>query len=279
MTESLRKACVIGWPAGHSRSPMIHNYWLKLHGLAGAYDKHAVAPADFPAFIDSLPARGYAGANITIPHKETALRLTKPDAHAKAVGVANTLWYRDGELCSTNTDVEGFLANLDAAAPDWMRGRERALVLGAGGAAHAVVYGLMSRGATRIRLANRHRDRAEALRVRFGAAIEPVDWDRLADELATTELLVNTTSLGMTGMDALALDVGLLPAGAVVADLVYSPLVTPLLGAAAARGLAVADGLGMLLHQAVRGFSLWFGVKPQVTAELRALVEADLARS
>jgi len=279
MSNGLRKSCVIGWPAGHSRSPMIHNYWLKQHGLVGEYDKHAVAPEDFPAFIASLAERGYAGANITIPHKETALRLTRPDARAKAVGAANTLWYQDGELHSTNTDVEGFLANLDHVAPHWARGHTQALVLGAGGAAHAVAFGLMARGLKRIRVANRHRERAEALKVKFGPAIEPVDWDKVADELPTTDVLVNATSLGMKGMPDVSLDVGLLPASAIVVDLVYSPLVTTLLGAAKARGLVIGDGLGMLLHQAVRGFSLWFGVQPQVTHELRALVEADLARS
>jgi shikimate dehydrogenase len=279
MIDGLRKSCVIGWPAGHSRSPMIHNYWLKQHGLVGAYDKQAVAPEDFPAFIAALAANGYAGANVTIPHKETALRLTKPDARAKAVGAANTLWYQDGELHSTNTDVEGFLANLDDVAPHWTRAHGNALVLGAGGAAHAVVFGLMARGLRRVRVANRHRERAEALKAKFGPAIDPVDWDKVSGELSTTDILVNATSLGMKGMPDVALDVGLLPANAIVVDLVYSPLVTMLLGAAKARGLVIGDGLGMLLHQAVRGFSLWFGVQPQVTAELRALVEADLARS
>jgi shikimate dehydrogenase len=279
MTNGLRKSCVIGWPAGHSRSPMIHNYWLKQHGLTGEYDKHAVAPEDFPAFIASLAANGYAGANVTIPHKVTALHLSKPDARAKAVGAANTLWYQDGELHSTNTDVEGFLANLDDVAPHWIRGHGRALVLGAGGAAHAVVFGLIARGVTQIRVANRHRERAEALKAQFGPAVDPVDWDKVEEMLPTTDVLVNATSLGMKGMPDVSLDVGLLPSSAIVVDLVYSPLVTTLLGAAKARGLVIGDGLGMLLHQAVRGFSLWFGVQPHVTHELRALIEADLARS
>lgn len=275
MSRGLRKACVIGWPAGHSRSPMIHNYWLKQYGLVGEYDKQAVAPEEFPAFVAGLAARGYAGANVTIPHKETALRLTHPDARARAVGAANTLWYQDGELHSTNTDVEGFLANLDDVAPHWTRGHEHALVLGAGGAAHAVVFGMMARGVTRIRVANRHRERAEALKAKF-PVVEPVDWDRVEAELPTTEVLVNATSLGMKGMPDLTLDIDKLPASAIVVDLVYSPLTTTLLGAAKARGLLIGDGLGMLLHQAVRGFSLWFGVTPQVTHELRAMVEADL---
>jgi shikimate dehydrogenase len=272
-----RAACIIGWPAGHSRSPIIHNYWIRQHGIAGEYRKEAVPPEEFAAFLASFPARGYVGANATIPHKEAALKLTTPDDRAKAVGAANTIFRDDDGLKSTNTDVEGFLGNLDAVAPGWDRGLKTAVVLGAGGSARAVVFGLIERGVGRIHLANRTLDRAVALRDRFGAAVEPVRWDEAARLLGSAGLLVNTTSLGMNGQPPLAIDVGRLPASAVVADLVYVPLVTPLLAAAHARGLATADGLGMLLHQAVRGFSLWFGVKPTVTAELRALVEADLA--
>ena len=279
MTDSFRAACIIGWPAGHSRSPLIHDYWLRQHGIAGEYRKEAVPPDEFAAFLAGLAARGYVGANVTIPHKEAALALSTPDARAKAVGAANTLW-RDGDtLRSTNTDVEGFLGNLDAAAPGWDRGLPNAVVLGAGGSARAVVFGLIERGVARIHLVNRTLDRAQALAQRFGAAVMPARWEDAGALLGAAGLLVNTTSLGMKGQPPLEIDVGLLPANAVVADLVYVPLVTPLLAAARARGLATADGLGMLLHQAVRGFSLWFGVKPAVTPELRALVEADLAAS
>jgi shikimate dehydrogenase len=279
MTDNFRAACIIGWPAGHSRSPIIHNYWIRQHGIAGEYRKEAVPPEEFAGFLAGMPARGYVGANVTIPHKEAALKLSTPDARANAVGAANTL-YRDGAtLRSTNTDVEGFLGNLDAAAPGWDRDLQHAIVLGAGGSARAVVFGLIERGARRIHLVNRTLERAQALRARFGAAVAPAPWDELPALLGDTRLLVNCTSLGMARQPPLAIDVGLLPAGAVVADLVYVPLVTPLLAAARARGLATADGLGMLLHQAVRGFSLWFGVKPTVTPDLRALVEADLAHS
>ncbi len=277
MTETFRAACIIGWPAGHSRSPLIHNYWIRQHGIAGEYRKEAVPPEEFAAFLASLGARGYVGANVTIPHKEAALALSTPDARAKAVGAANTLW-RDGDtLRSTNTDVEGFLGNLDAVAPGWDRGLQNAVVLGAGGSARAVVFGLIERGVPRIDLVNRTVDRAQALAERFGTAVVPSGWGDVSTLLGTAGLLVNTTSLGMKGQPPLAIDVGRLPAGAVVADFVYVPLVTPLLAAARARGLATADGLGMLLHQAVRGFSLWFGVKPTVTPALRALLEADLA--
>jgi shikimate dehydrogenase len=279
MSESFRAACIIGWPAGHSRSPLIHNYWIRQHGIAGEYRKEAVPPEQFAAFLASLAGRGYVGANVTIPHKEAALALSTPDARANAVGAANTLW-RDGDtLRSTNTDVEGFLGNLDAAAPGWDRDLRSAVVLGAGGSARAVLFGLIERGVPRIPLVTRTLDRAQALAQRFGAAVVPSPWDEAGALLGSAGLLVNSTSLGMKGQPPLEIDVALLPANAVVADLVYVPLVTPLLSAARARGLATADGLGMLLHQAVRGFSLWFGVKPAVTPELRALVEADLAAS
>jgi shikimate dehydrogenase len=275
---AVRNACVIGWPAGHSRSPLIHNYWIRLHGLNGEYRREAVAPEHFAEFIASLAARGYAGANVTIPHKEAALALSAPDNRARAIGSANTLWFERGKLQSTNTDVEGFLANLDAAAPGWDRA-DSALVLGAGGSARAVVFGLIERGFKRIHVVNRTLERAQALRAQFGDAVLPARWSGIAALLPGAGLLVNTTSLGMRGQPPLDIDIGALPAAAVVADLVYVPLVTPLLSAARGRGLRTADGLGMLLFQAVRGFSLWFGVRPAVTPELRALVESDLAKS
>jgi len=273
--SDIRRACVIGWPAGHSRSPLIHNYWIRQHGLSGEYRQEAVPPDRFADFVRHLAQRGYVGANVTIPHKEAALALSQPDARASAVGAANTLWLADGALKSTNTDVEGFLANLDHSAPNWSRTGE-ALVLGAGGSARAVVFGLIERGIGEVYVANRTVERAQALRERFGDKIHPVPWDAIPARMASAGLLVNTTSLGMKGQPPLALDLAPLPAGTVVADLVYVPLRTALLRAADARSLATADGLGMLLHQAVRGFSLWFGVMPTVTAELRALVEADL---
>jgi len=271
-------ACLIGWPAAHSRSPLIHHYWLRTLGIAGGYVIEAVPPDEFKDFIFRLSLRGFVGANVTIPHKELALALSKPDERARAVGAANTLWFENGELCSTNTDVEGFINNLDASAPGW-DGCEDALVLGAGGAAHAVVFGLLDRGIKRVHLANRTIARARALADQFGANVLPVAWDAQGDILPRTGLLVNTTSLGMKGQPPLELDVGRLPSHAVVADLVYAPLDTPLLAAARAHGLKTVDGLGMLLHQAVRGFELWFGRRPEVTAELRALVEADLTNT
>ena len=270
-----RVACLIGWPAAHSRSPLIHHYWLRTLGIDGGYNIEAVPPEGFAEFVLHLSTHGFVGANVTLPHKEHALTLSMPDARARAVGAANTLWYDGGELRSTNTDVEGFIHNLDASAPGWDRATD-ALVLGAGGSSRAVVFGLIERGIQRIHLANRTLDRAQALADQFGSRVHPVAWDAIGDLLPGAGVLVNTTSLGMHGQPALTVDIGRLPPQAVVADLVYVPLETALLAAARARGLRAADGLGMLLHQAVRGFELWFGQRPEVTQALRALVEADL---
>jgi shikimate dehydrogenase len=270
-------ACLIGWPAAHSRSPLIHHYWLRTLGIEGGYNIEAVPPEGFAEFVLHLSTHGFVGANVTIPHKERALALTKPDESARAVGAANTLWYDGGDLRSTNTDIEGFINNLDACAPGW-DGVSDALVLGAGGSSRAVVFGLLERGIARVHLANRSIERAQALADQFGARVHPVAWETIDELLPRAELLVNTTSLGMHGQPALDIDAGRLPAHAVVADLVYVPLQTPLLQAAQARGLKTADGLGMLLHQAVRGFELWFGQRPEVTSTLRELVEADLTK-
>lgn len=278
MSGGERAACVIGWPIKHSRSPLIHGYWIKQHGLNADYRREEVAPDQFDAFIKNLPAHGYVGANITIPHKEAALAASEPDDRARAVGAANTLWLDNGKLRSTNTDVEGFIDNLDAAVPNWDRDASEAVVLGAGGSSRAIVYGLIERGFKTIHVVNRTLDRAQALRERFGSAVQPANTTALPHLLKRAGLLVNTTSLGMTGQPPLDIDLSPLTGSAVVADLVYAPLETALLAAARKRGLKTADGLGMLLHQAVRGFALWFGVRPKVTPELRALIEADLVK-
>lgn len=270
-----KAACVIGWPAAHSRSPLIHNYWIKQHGLDADYRREEVLPENFAAFLRDLRDHGYVGANVTVPHKEAALALTVPDDRARAVGAANTLWYDDVTLRSTNTDVEGFLANLDSATPGWDRGLESAVVIGAGGGARAVVFALLARDVQRINIVNRTIERAQTLQKQFGARVKPATWDEITGLLGGAGLLVNTTTLGMVGQPPLEINLRC-PASLVVADLVYIPLETRLLAMARDRGLRTADGLGMLLHQAVRGFELWFGVKPEVTAELRALVEADL---
>ena len=278
MVAKPRAACLIGWPAAHSRSPLIHHTWLRKLGIEGGYTIESVPPEDVAEFITHLSHHGFVGANVTIPHKERALLLSVPDERAKAVGAANTLWYDGDTLRATNTDIEGFINNLDAAAPGW-DGIEDALVLGAGGSSRAVIFGLIERGIARVHLANRTMARAQALADQFGPKVIPVDWNQIGDVLPHAGLLVNATSLGMKGQPVLEIDIGLLPPKAVVADLVYVPLETPLLAASRGRGLKTADGLGMLLHQAVRGFELWFRQRPQVTAELRALVEDDLTKT
>ena len=274
----MRRACVIGWPVEHSRSPLIHRYWLKQYGLDGAYEKEAVKPEDLPAFIGGLAARGYAGVNVTLPHKEAALRLaTVADEAARTIGAANTLWLDEaGRLNASNTDAYGFMTNLNAVAPGWNEGRRPVMVLGAGGAGRAVLHGLLAEGASRILLANRTSGRAQELADAFGPAVTVVDWRERDRALLGCGLLVNATSLGMTGKEALDLDLALLPSDAAVADLVYSPLETRLLAAARSRDNRAVDGLGMLLHQAVPGFERWFGVRPAVTDELRAHVAASL---
>ena len=277
MSKEHKAVCVIAWPAGHSRSPIIHNYWIKQHKLDAEYRREAVPPEKFDDFVSNLRANGYIGANISVPHKEVALKLTEPDDRARAVGAANALWYDDNRLRSTNTDVEGFLANLDAATPGWDRGLSTAVVLGAGGGARAVIFALLAREVGRVYVINRTAERAKALRKKFGNRLQVASWDETTGLLGGAGLLVNTTTLGMVGQPPLELNLRC-PPSLVVADLVYDPLVTGLLAGARARGLRTADGLGMLLHQAVRGFQLWFGVRPEVTAELRALVEADLLK-
>ena len=266
----------MGFPVEHSRSPLIHNHWLAAHGIAGEYRREAIRPEDFPAFLAGLADRGYVGGNVTMPLKDLALAHSEPDERALAVGAANTLWLDGGRLRSTNTDVEGFAASLDGAAPGWDQAPRGALVLGAGGAARAVVLALLERGVPQVLVANRTPAKAEALRTRFGPRVEAIAWEDSPAALAGAGLVVNSTSLGMEHQPALDLDLSPLPEDAVVADLVYVPLETPLLAAARARGLRVADGLGMLLHQAGRGFELWFGVRPAVTDELCALVLRDM---
>jgi len=269
---------VVGWPVRHSRSPVIHGHWIEQYRLDAVYRREEIAPKAFADFLAHLSERGYVGANITIPHKEQALAMSEPDDRAKAVGAANTLWYDRGRLLSTNTDVEGFTANLDACVPGWEKRAGEAVVLGAGGSARAIIYGLIERGIDKINVVNRTPERAQALQALFGPAVQPAHWAALPHLFGRTGLLVNTTSLGMTGQPPLPIDLDPLPRHAVVADLVYAPLETPLLAAARARGLATADGLGMLLYQAVRGFQMWFGVRPEVTPQLRALVETDLKK-
>lgn len=272
----MKKACVIGWPIAHSRSPLIHGYWLNKHGIEGSYTRVPVAPEDLEAFISSLVSNGYAGCNVTIPHKESAFRLITPaDSMTRKLGVTNTIFVRDNKLYGTNTDGEGFLASL-VAATAYQPAVAPAMVVGAGGAATSVVGALVDAGTPRIYVANRTAGRAEQLQRQFGTTIVPVTMEHAASHMGDCMLLVNTTSLGMTGYGEFELPLDSLRRDAVVYDIVYVPLETGLIRNARARGHRTVGGLGMLLHQAVRGFELWFGVRPEVTDELYELVAADV---
>lgn len=271
-----RLAGVLGWPVGHSRSPRLHGFWLEQLGIDGAYLPLAVKPEDFAHVVRALPRMGFRGANVTVPHKEEALRLAdEVDPLAARIGAVNTLIAADdGRIIGCNTDAFGFMENLRQGAPSWAPAVGPAVILGAGGAARAVCVALQDAGVPEIRLLNRSRARAEALAEDLGGAMRVLEWDDRSAALAGAGLLVNTTVLGMSGQPPLELDLSALPVTALVNDIVYAPLMTDLLKAAKARGNMVVDGLGMLLHQAVPGFEAWFGVRPTVTRELREFVLA-----
>ena len=271
-------AGVIGWPVAHSRSPKLHNYWLQLHGLAGVYVPLPVAPANLQAALAGLPALGFKGCNITLPHKVDALKLVhEVDSNAKRVGAMNTVVVQpDGSLKGYNNDGFGYIQSLLDADSDWRADAGPITVLGAGGAARAVVLALADRGATEIRLLNRTFEKADALAREFGTPVKALPWSERHAALADIALLVNTTSQGMHGCPPLDLQLDALPARALVSDVIYVPLETPLLAAARQRGNRTVNGLGMLLNQARPAFNAWFGVMPQVTLELRRLIEATL---
>lgn len=277
MADSARKAFVCGHPIAHSRSPKIHGYWLAHYGLDGSYEAIDVAPDDFADFAASLRKGRYVGGNVTIPYKEAAFRaVDRRDTAAKEIGAVNTLWVEEGRLCGSNTDAYGFAANLDDLAPGWAASPGAAVVLGAGGAARAVLCALKQRGFSDIRIVNRTLARARAVAMEFGTVFSAHDLGAANALLGDAALLVNTTSLGMHGEAEIAVDLDRLPDHALVTDIVYVPLETPLLASARQRGLKTADGLGMLLHQAVPGFERWFGLRPEVTPALRDLIVGDL---
>jgi shikimate dehydrogenase len=275
MTGSPPLAGVIGWPVAHSLSPRLHGHWLRRYGIAGYYVPIGLAPEDFEPGLRSLHRLGFRGVNVTIPHKEAALALAATvTERAAAIGAANTLTFLpDGSILADNTDGYGFIANLRQEAPGWSATAGPALVLGSGGSARAIVAALLAEGAPEIRLANRNRGRAEAVAGHFGARVAVVDWSEASAAAASAATIVNTTPVGMAG-DAVPVDLGAAPAWALVADIVYGAEPTPFIAEARRRGLAVAEGLGMLLHQAVPGFEAWFGRRPEVDAELRAAVLA-----
>ncbi|WP_346912056.1 shikimate dehydrogenase [uncultured Roseibium sp.] len=272
------RAGVTGWPVAQSRSPLVHGYWLKKHGIDGSYEKIPVSPEEAEAFYGNLASSGLTGCNVTIPHKETAAAACDVlDDAAQKMGAANTLWLDEtGRLCGANTDGLGFLGNLDQMAPGWDDKRDCAIVLGAGGAARAIVWALCSRKFTEVHIFNRTAEKASRIADQFGSTVHAHLWDKLGTFLGKADLLVNTTSLGMAGKARLEIDLGDLPKEALVTDIVYVPLMTDLLKQAAERGNRTVDGLGMLLHQAVPGFEKWFGVRPQVDDDLRRLVLQDL---
>lgn len=273
----MKRACVIGWPIEHSRSPLIHGYWLKRYGIDGAYTKEAVRPESAEQFLKSLALRGLVGCNVTVPHKETAFAVAaERDAAAAAIGAANTVWLDDGRLCCSNTDAYGFMTHLQRSAPDWTARDAPVAILGAGGAARAIVHGFLAAGVEQVRVFNRSLQRAEALARHFGPRVVAMDWDERNAKSAGASVIVNTTTLGMKGAGDPGISFDGFDHRTVACDIVYVPLETTFLAAAKAAGLQTVDGLGMLLHQAVPGFEKWFGVRPEVTDELRAVIVADI---
>jgi shikimate dehydrogenase len=271
-----KRAFVIGDPVSHSRSPLIHSHWLKIYGIDGSYEAIHVKHDELPRFLATVELEGFRGGNVTIPHKEAVLAAVREhDKTAADIGAANTLWLENGSLRATNTDSFGFAQNLDDHAPGWDDGA-KALVVGAGGAARAIVHALLSRGFQEVRVSNRTLARAQEIAARFGPKVSAHEFAGLKDLAAAADLIVNTTSLGMKGEGQIPLDFGAVHRDAIVTDIVYVPLITPFLAAAQQAGLKTVDGLGMLLHQARPGFEKWFGVTPEVTPELRNLVIRDM---
>ncbi|MFT6912610.1 MAG: shikimate dehydrogenase [Paracoccaceae bacterium] len=273
MTTKIPLAGVIGAPVGHSRSPALHGHWLAVNGIKGHYVPLEVAPGDLANVLRMLPKIGFVGVNVTIPHKESMLLLADSVSdRAALIGAANTITFKEGKVFGDNTDGYGFMANLRQGAPEWEPQAGPAAVLGAGGASRAVIYSLIDAGVPEIRLANRNRSRAEALRKVFGPKVKVIDWDKTDAMFEGAKMVVNTTSLGMQGKPEFNLSLARLKADAIATDLVYTPLETGFLRAAAQIGCKTVDGLGMLLHQGAPGFERWFGVAPVVDAATRKVV-------
>ena len=271
-------ACVMGWPIAHSRSPMLHNYWFRRHDLAGTYVPVAVRPENLAAALRALHPLGFAGCNLTLPHKQQALTIVdEVDEVAKRIGAISCVVVRpDASLAGTNNDWYGFVHNLKQTQPGWRADAGPVVVLGAGGGARAVCYGLMQEGVKEIRLVNRTFARAKGIADEFGGPIEALPWEQRHDALKGAAMVVNATSQGMSGQPALDLRLDKLAKTALAADIIYTPLETPFLAAARQRGNRTINGLGMLLHQGRPAWKAWFGIEPEVTVELRALVEKSL---
>jgi shikimate dehydrogenase len=276
----MRRACVVGWPIEHSRSPAIHGYWLNRYGIDGSYTKEAVQPGRLEGFLRLLATNGYRGCNVTIPYKEEALHLVdEADATAAAIGAANTLWLENGRLYATNTDAYGYMTYLAACVPGWQRRDAPVVILGAGGAARAIVHGFLESGVGEIRLMNRTRDRADAVARDFGRRVKVRDWSERSAASRDAAVLVNTTAVGLKGDGSLGIDFAGFHPECVVSDIVYVPLETALIRDARRNGLRTVDGLGMLLHQAVPGFEKWFGVRPEVTPELYERIASGIVEA
>lgn len=273
------KACVIGWPIEHSRSPVIHGYWLKKYGIDGSYEKRAVPPDMAETFLRSLANEGLAGCNVTVPLKEIAFAVADyRDPSAEAVKAANTIWLKDGRIHAANTDTYGFMTHLSLEAPSWQDSKKPVVLLGAGGASRAICHGFLEAGTKEVVILNRTRERAEKLAEDFKGRgnVRAGDWGERTRCGEWASVIVNTTTLGMKGEGDLGIEFFSADPDCVVADIVYVPLETKLLSEARRYGLKTVDGLGMLLHQAVPGFERWFGVRPEVTPELRQLVLNDI---
>jgi len=276
----MKEACVIGWPITHSRSPAIHGFWIARYGLEARYTKQAVAPEALEHFLATLADQGLVGCNVTIPHKEAAFRLASVQHDsAAAVGAANTLWLEDGKLHAVNTDTYGYMTYLGLKEPDWGRRAAPISVLGAGGAARAIVHGFLKAGVSEVRVFNRSQARAAALASEFGPRVRPMPWSERSRGSADSAVLVNTTSVGLKGQGSLEMDFTDFHPDCLVSDIVYVPLETGLIREARRHGLRTVDGLGMLLHQAVPGFEKWFGIRPEVTADLYDTIAAGIERS
>lgn len=269
----MKKVFVTGWPIKQSKSPMLHGFWLKQYGIEGSYEAHGVEPENFEQFLKDLPKSEFLGGNVTLPHKEiTFANVDHLDDAATAIGAVNTLWLEGEKLCGGNTDAYGFSANMDQFVPAWKNGKT-AIVLGAGGAARAIIYAVLQAGFEEVYIVNRTLERAQNLAVLFGDKCQAHSWDDLSNLLPKADFIVNTTSIGMAGSDTSMMpDLSALPKSAIVSDIVYIPLETPFLKSANDLDLQTVDGLGMLLHQAVPGFEKWFGIRPEVSDELREYI-------
>lgn len=271
------KACVIGWPIAHSRSPLIHNYWIKRHGLQGLYEKVPVEPASLERFFQTLRRGDFVGCNTTLPHKEIAVSFVdEPDERVRRIGALNTVWLNDNKLYATSTDGPGFVSNVMDHSKGFIFSGKTVTILGAGGSARAIVDELLRQGVERVQIQNRTQERAEQLARHFGNTVTAVSTRNIQQALAITDLLINTTSQGMNNGSQMDISWEQLKPSAIVADIVYTPLVTTFLKTAETRGHVIVPGLGMLLHQAVIGFEKWFGVTPEVTPELHRLIARDI---